>query len=107
MNTMTVPRAPEVGDSIGKWEEWIEAYLQHLPNTDIDYVDYQDCLLVDKNFNTYKEKEIRNFGTNWDTALKWGDDKKFMPIMENNWKYMTYLHLKGVKPRTFDLQAYL
>ena len=97
-------QAPGVGDSIEKWEEWIETYLQQLPNTDDDY---NDKLLVDRKFNTYKENEIRGFGTNWNTALKWGNDKKFITIMENNWKYATYLCLKGVKPKSFDRKAYL
>lgn len=99
---MPAPRAPGVGDSIEKWELWIKNYSNYL-NENNEVVPYG----LDKKFDTFKTKEIKKFGTGWNTALRFGDDKKYINVMENNWKYTTYVTLKGVKPKTFGMKSYI
>jgi hypothetical protein len=96
------PRAPGVGDTVEKWELWIEKYVHYLIEKG-----EEPPFHLHKKFNTYKTKEIKSFGINWGHALKWGDDKKYIKIMENNWKFTTYLDFKGNKPRTFEMKSYL
>ena len=98
---MTAPRAPGVGDTIDKWESWIEKYLNYLSEEG-----RPRPFLINEKFNTYKLNVIKGFGSGWNTALKFGDDKKYIKIMEINWKFTSYLWLKGVKPKTFGMRAY-
>lgn len=101
---MNAPTAPGVGDSIDKWESWIERYLTYLRDVKND-TPLGVCLYT--TFDAYKAKEIKNFGTNWMNAVKWGDDKKYINIMENNWRYHSYVDLTGERPRSFELKEYL
>lgn len=98
---MSALRAPGIGDTVDKWESWIERYIAYLMEKGEPVP-----IGVYKQFNTYKTNEIKGFGTNWDKAVKFGDDKKYLKIMENNWKYLAYIGLKGEKPKTFDLKRY-
>ena len=98
---MPAPRAPGVGDSIEKWEAWIENCTKYLASEG-----KAPAFHIVQKFNTYKNGEIQKFGTNWANVLKWGEETKMIKIMENNWKYVAYLHLKGAKPKTFGMKPY-
>ena len=96
---LRAPKAPNVGDSVEKWERWIakcEAYMKekglyHRPV---------------ESFAAFKEKDIQRYGTNWATAVRWGDDKRYLKNMEVSWKWRTYIHLKGRPPLFSDSQRY-
>ena len=60
---------------------------------------------VDALFADFREKEIKAFGANWATAIRWGDDKHYLKSMEINWKWHAYLRLKG-RPPSFSQYSY-
>lgn len=86
------PKAPNVGDSIEKWEQWIarcEAYMKekriyHRP--------------VESTFAAFKEKDIARYGAEWVRAVRWGTDVQYLKSVEIDWKWITYLYLKGRPP---------
>lgn len=86
------PKAPNVGDSIEKWEQWIarcEAYMKekriyHRP--------------VESTFAAFKEKDIARYGAEWVRAVRWGADVQYLKSVEIDWKWITYLYLKGRPP---------
>ena len=98
---MEGPKAPGIGASVEKWETWAEKYGMYLRE-----IGESAPFAIDKKFDTYKNKQIKGFGTNWANAVKYGDDKKHLKTMEHNWKFFTYVGLKGVEPKTFKLKRY-
>ena len=103
MSTPTAPRAPrapDVGAADEVWEAWIERFKAHAAAKGI---------LIDRSYHSkfedYKKDAMKGFGTNWATALHFGDDKKHIKVMETNWRYFTYIALTGRKP-SFAMKHY-
>ena len=95
---MPKPRTPKWTDSVEEWEDWIDRCL----DADKDII-----LRIPKKYEVYQKQEIKAFGTGWNNALKWGDDKKYLQIILNNWKFMACLDIQGKKPRLKELKSYM
>jgi len=101
---MRTPKSPNFSASIAKWEEWIvhshdymKANKQTLPRS----------LYIYETFEAYKQDTIKKFGTNWETALKWGDDKIHIVTMEYNWKLLAYVIISDKDITRFYFKPYL
>jgi len=86
------PKAPDVGDPVEKWEGWIARCAAYMKEKGLAHRS------VDALFADYREREIKRYGTRWATAVREGNDVHHLKSMEVEWKWLSYLALKGRLP---------
>jgi len=86
------PKAPDVGDPVEKWEGWIARCAAYMKEKGLVHRS------VDALFADYREREIKHYGARWATVVREGNDVHHLKSMEVEWKWLSYLALKGRLP---------
>ena len=86
------PKAPDVGDPVEKWEGWIARCAAYMKEKGLAHRS------VDALFADYREREIKRYGARWATLVREGNDVHHLKSIEVEWKWLSYLALKGRLP---------